>query len=258
MIIAPHNKCGRIDSYRPLYGWLVLFGLMLFGGFLLWWHELWQPVLTQDKTYLSGVIIILFILVTLYLGRCTWQLTQQSLLAEDLINAPHTNENTQQHNSGTSTQKTEHSSLNTQGWASEYLHLLQQSQQQTDKGQNLTESLQARLVEQVYGPHSSGWFLSDLLLRLGLMGTVIGFVLMLGSVVNLQDEGINALKQLMTSMSSGMQVALLTTLTGLGSAMLISLQCQWLDRCADQLVSRIIEISTFNVSSTNGHHTESH
>lgn len=258
MITAPHNKRGSIDSYRPLYGWLVLSGLMLFGGFLLWWHELWQPVLTQDKTYLSGVIIVLFILVTLYLGRCTWQLTKQSLLAEELVLTPLTNENTQQHSSDSNAQKSGHTSLNTQGWASEYLHLLQQSQQQTDKGQNLTESLQARLVEQVYGPHSSGWFLSDLLLRLGLMGTVIGFVLMLGSVVNLQDEGINALKQLMTSMSSGMQVALLTTLTGLGSAILISLQCQWLDRCADQLVSRIIEISTFNIPSSNDHHTESH
>jgi len=43
-------------------------------------------------------------------------------------------------------------------------------------------------------------------------------------------------------MGSGMQVALYTTLSGLGTAMLVGLQYQWLDRCADNLVSQIIEL----------------
>ncbi|CAA6807448.1 MAG: Unknown protein [uncultured Thiotrichaceae bacterium] len=108
--------------------------------------------------------------------------------------------------------------------------------------QHATDHLHARLVEQVHGGHQTGWFMSDLLMRLGLVGTVIGFVLMLGVVYELQEEGINALKQLLTSMGGGMQVALYTTLTGLGSATLLSVQCHWLDRCADRLVSRIIEL----------------
>ena len=49
-------------------------------------------------------------------------------------------------------------------------------------------------------------------------------------------------------MGSGMQVALYTTLTGLGSAMLVSLQCQWLDRCADALVSKIIKLGVQEMS----------
>lgn len=226
------NQTGlRTDAYRPLYGWLLLFGIMLFGAFLLWWHNLWKAVFLQDQTYLSGVIVLLFTAVSLYLGRCAWRLSVESKIAESLL---------PENKSSMSTES---------GWAFEYLQLLQQSAQNPETNQHIGESLQSRLVEQVYGNHSSGWFLSDLLLRLGLMGTVIGFVLMLGSVVNLQNEGIDALKQLMTSMSSGMQVALLTTLTGLGSSMLISLQCQWLDRCSDQLVSRIIEISTLGLVS---------
>ena len=100
-----------------------------------------------------------------------------------------------------------------------------------------------RLVEQVHSGHGSGWFISDLLLRLGLIGTVIGFVMMLGSVYSLEGEGAYALKELLGEMGGGMQVALYTTLTGLGSAILLSIQCHWLDRCADRLVSRIIELS---------------
>ncbi len=214
----------RTDSHKPFYGWLILFGLMVFGAFLLWWHSLWHIVFTQDQTYLSAIIVVLFLLTTLYLGRCAWRISQEQRLAENLLDA------------------SSETAANT-SWANDYLQLLGQSQKQADGGQRLAKSLQARLIEQVHGGHSSGWFLSDILLRLGLMGTVIGFVLMLSSVVGLQAEGISALKQLLTSMSGGMQVALLTTLTGLCSAMLVSMQCHWLDRCADQLVSRIIEIS---------------
>jgi len=220
-----NKTSSRMDSYKPFYGWLILFGLMLFGAFLLWWHSLWQIVFTQDQTYLSGVILVLFLITTLYLGHCAWKLSQEQRLTTALV----VNESV---TSNTSSSR-----------AADYLELLQQSQKHSDGGLRVAESLQARLIEQVHGNHSSGWFLSDLLLRLGLLGTVIGFVLMLSSVVGLQDEGINALKQVLASMSSGMQVALLTTLTGLGSAMLVSLQCHWLDRCADQLVSHIIEIS---------------
>jgi flagellar motor component MotA len=219
----------KADSHKPFYGWLLLFGLMLFGAFLLWWHKLWHIVFTQDQTYLSGIIVVLFLLTTLYLGRCAWRISQEQRFAETLL--------------GDSSKSRE---LNS--WAADYLQLIAQSQKHVDGGQRLAESLQARLIEQVHGGHSSGWFLSDVLLRLGLMGTVIGFVLMLSSVVGLQEEGISALKQLLTSMSGGMQVALLTTLTGLCSAMLISMQCHWLDRCADQLVSRIIEISAMQTS----------
>jgi len=225
VIKTQNHKHSKLDSYKPFYGWLILFGFILFGAFLLWWHDLWQIVFTQDQTYLSGVILVLFLVTTLYLGHCAWRVSQEQRLTELLIADTSTNIKTND------------------SWAADYLQLLQQSQQQSDGGQRLAESLQARLIEQVHSGHSSGWFLSDLLLRLGLMGTVIGFVLMLSSVVGLQDEGINALKQVLASMSGGMQVALLTTLTGLGSAMLISLQCHWLDRCADRLVSRIIEIS---------------
>ena len=227
MTTSNNDLSSRTDSHKPFYGWLILFGLMVFGAFLLWWHDLWHLVFTQDQTYLSAIIVLLFLFTTLYLGHCAWRISQEQRLAENLLGGSSPQTQTQTNTS----------------WATDYLQLLVQSQQQVDGGQRMAESLQARLIEQVHGGHSSGWFLSDILLRLGLMGTVIGFVLMLSSVVDLQAEGISALKQLLTSMSGGMQVALLTTLTGLCSAMLVSMQCHWLDRCADQLVSRIIEIS---------------
>ena len=204
------------DGYTPLYGWLLLFGLLLFGAFLLWHYELLQQLQEQDQTRLSIIILVLFILTTLYLGWCALRLSRESSLAEQ-------------------------AEPDADGWAADHLRLVRQLQ---ESGGDLSqEPLLARLVEQVHSGHGSGWFISDLLLRLGLIGTVIGFVMMLGSVYSLEGEGAYALKQLLGEMGGGMQVALYTTLTGLGSAILLSIQCHWLDRCADRLVSRIIELS---------------
>ena len=205
------------DNYTPLYGWLLLFGLLLTGAFLLWHFGLLQQLHEQDRTYLSIVILVLFVLTTLYLGWCALRLSQENRLA----------------------QKPE---AQADGWAADHLRLIRQLQ--ASGSDQSREPLLARLVEQVHANHGSGWFISDLLLRLGLIGTVIGFVMMLGSVYNLEGDGTWALKQLLGEMGGGMQVALYTTLTGLGSAILLSIQCHWLDRCADRLVSRIIELAT--------------
>jgi hypothetical protein len=204
------------DRYTPLYGWLLLFGLLLFGTFLLWHYELLQQLREHDQTRLSIIILVLFALTTLYLGWCALRLSRENSLAEQ-------------------------AEPDTGGWAADHLRLVKQLQE--SGGDLAQEPLLARLVEQVHSGHGSGWFISDLLLRLGLIGTVIGFVMMLGSVYSLEGEGAYALKQLLGEMGGGMQVALYTTLTGLGSAILLSIQCHWLDRCADRLVSRIIELS---------------
>jgi hypothetical protein len=204
------------DHYTPLYGWLLLFGLLFFGAIMLWHYELLQQLRANDRTWLSIIILALFVLTTLYLGWCSLRLSRESSLAEQL-------------------------DAGAGGWAADHLRLVMQLQE--SGSDTAREPLLARLVEQVHSGHASGWFISDLLLRLGLIGTVIGFVMMLGSVYNLEGDGAYALKQLLGEMGGGMQVALYTTLTGLGSAILLSIQCHWLDRCADRLVSRIIELS---------------
>lgn len=221
------------DAYRPFYGWLLLFGLMVFGAFLMWQYGLWQNLIENDQTYLSSVIVVSLVAVSVFLGWRSWCLAKEIHAVSGVL---------KNLDAGDALPET--------GWAAEHFRLLQGIQSRSKvQGQpsSMTETLQARLVEQVHGGHSSGWFIADLLMRLGLIGTVIGFVLMLGAVYDLQEEGINALKQLLTSMGGGMQVALYTTLTGLGSAMLLSVQCHWLDRCADGLVSRIIEIAASRV-----------
>ncbi len=61
-----------------------------------------------------------------------------------------------------------------------------------------------------------GWFISESMLALGMIGTVAGFIIMLGSSFEgLDVENVESLKQTLTDMAIGMSTALYTTLTGL-------------------------------------------
>ena len=61
-----------------------------------------------------------------------------------------------------------------------------------------------------------GWFTAESLLALGMIGTVIGFLILLSTAfneVNVNDPA--SLKQMLTVMANGMGTSLYTTLTGL-------------------------------------------
>ncbi len=223
----------RRDAHYPFYGWLLIVGVIVFGAYLLWSFKLFEHLIHKDSTYLSAFILLLFIAVTAYLGLAAWQLSKQRLYTQQLINS----------NDSSIADRID-SNQHAVSWAQEHLHLLNWSREHTT---HESEPLLARLVEQVHQGHTSGWFLSDILMRLGLIGTVIGFVLMLSSVYELKESDIDALQHLLATMGGGMQVALYTTLTGLGTALLVGIQCQWLDRCADSLISQIIKLGVLEV-----------
>ena len=76
-----------------------------------------------------------------------------------------------------------------------------------------------------------------LLLKMGLIGTIIGFILMLLPLGDVQDFDVNLIRHLMISMSEGMGIALYTTLVGLSTSTIVKLQYLLLDRAASELVS---------------------
>ncbi len=71
---------------------------------------------------------------------------------------------------------------------------------------------------------SYGVIASDVALKLGLLGTIIGFILMLKPIADLNSTSPEDLKIALSSMSSGMAVALYTTLTGLIVSTLLRIQ----------------------------------
>ena len=105
-----------------------------------------------------------------------------------------------------------------------------------------SSNLGAYLEQRVHAGHASGWFVADLMIKLGLLGTVVGFIFMLNSVAQMETTDLNAAKLMLTQMSSGMRIALFTTLAGLSSGLILGAQYQLLDRSADRLFRQIIRL----------------
>ena len=90
------------------------------------------------------------------------------------------------------------------------------------------------------GNQEIGWFISDLVLTIGMIGTVSGFLLMLTGAfagVDLNDEV--AMKNVLEQMSKGMSTALYTTLFGLICGSLLKIQYFSLGRATDILIGPI-------------------
>jgi len=69
------------------------------------------------------------------------------------------------------------------------------------------------------------WFFSEVCMTLGMIGTVIGFLLMLGgSFAKLDPSNVAMMKEAIAEMAVGLSVALITTLCGLIASLFIKLQ----------------------------------
>jgi biopolymer transport protein ExbB/TolQ len=69
-----------------------------------------------------------------------------------------------------------------------------------------------------------GWLWSDVVLSLGMIGTVVGFMVMLSGFAGADFSNVENTQGLIAKLSYGMSTALATTLVGLISSVLLKLQ----------------------------------
>ena len=81
-------------------------------------------------------------------------------------------------------------------------------------------------IQQDYNQKSDvGWFISESCLALGMVGTVTGFLIMLGTAFeNVDVSNAITLQQALSDMATGMSTALWTTLVGLVCSLIIKVQ----------------------------------
>lgn len=73
--------------------------------------------------------------------------------------------------------------------------------------------------------YDTPWFVAESCMTVGMIGTVIGFMLMLGSsFAEIDPSNIDSMRKVITDMASGMSTALLTTLTGLIASLFLKIQ----------------------------------
>ena len=201
------------------FGLLLIFsgllGIELFILYLLADAGLLQVLLAEDYSFISRVILAIYLVASLHVMLVSYYLSIES---NDL-------------NAGTSAGKLRSN-------VQRYFSLLQQpSNESDDSSEMLIEVLDSRCR----GQFRFGYVVADLMLKLGLLGTVIGFIFMLGSLVGLNSIDINVMQKLLTQMSGGMKVALFTTLTGMSCGVLLNIKYQLLDWSVDNLLDDVRE-----------------
>lgn len=194
-----------------IFEWFALVGFFGFGCWLLGIEGVWGLLLRSDPTGITFVILIVFGTSTLWSGRRAIELSQQRAL----INRASANP----------TQA---------GWAGEYLS--------TIMGAGDPSTRLDILLEQTHGPHGTAWWVNGLQLKLGLLGKVIGFSMLALQIGQIQNFDPSQSQELLRSLTSGLGVALLTTMVGLVANMLLGLQLTRLDRYADGLVTEIQKV----------------
>lgn len=199
----------------PWHRWLLIVGATVYGLYLGVSTGYVQLLLFGDPTYLTFAVAVLFVIATSYIGLQAWELSRQ----HDIVVA---------HMAGRATP--EHS------WMADYLRERRQL-----AGGDATP-LGDLLHERIKGRTEPGWFSAGLHIKLGLLGTVIGFVIMLGSVGNAAELQSQGLDVLIRGMGVGMRVSLYHTIAGLVGSMLVGFQMLMIDRIADRLFALIITL----------------
>lgn len=98
------------------------------------------------------------------------------------------------------------------------------------------------LSERSHGPHETAWWFAGAAIKLGLLGTVVGFIFMSLQLSRMPGFDIEHVQALLSQMTQGMAIALYTTLVGLAANLWVGLQLLLLDRMADRVVAEIVSL----------------
>ena len=91
------------------------------------------------------------------------------------------------------------------------------------------------LIDRIERLMEVGWFTSDLCLTIGMVGTVVGFIMMLSGFATVNIADVKTVQSLIRELGVGMSTALYTTLTGLICGALLKIQYFNLNQAIDRI-----------------------
>ena len=203
----------KLESKHLLLKSSLALGVIIFFTYLIYDLGLLSLIIASDQSKISLIILALYYLATAHWYYLSFSLDKE---IEGL--------NSEDGSSSVLLTKLKYFDGNDQQKSTNYLSILE---------------------DELANRHALGYMIVDILLKLGLTGTVIGFILMLLPIGEIKDFDPQIIQQLLSKMSGGMAVALYTTLTGLVTSTLLKLQYFLLDSSLtglfNYLSSRILD-----------------
>ncbi len=230
--------------------WLIFTGLTVFGFVLLWHFGLIRRMVLADRTYISSAIVLLYVATTLH---CLWRTAAVSREADATRQAAQLLAGSE----GRITVNGARVDVEGRGALPDGLvaghvrDLVLKADAQTTLAQgarSLDQSLLLRvLAVRLRGSNPLGGFVSDTMMKLGLVGTIIGFIVMLAPIAGLDPADRGAIKSSMSLMSDGMAIAMYTTLAGLVGSILVKIQYYMLEAATGELFATAVRMLELHV-----------
>jgi len=230
----------EVPERSALLQWMIFTGLCIFAVVLLMHYGLIRLMLASDRTYISSVIAALYVVTTVH---CFWRTRAIAREAEAakrcraLLSGP----------DGVAALNGEAQRL-PRGLVSDHIKSLVVKAKAQGKGHIDQTLLLRSLADRLRGSNGFGSFSSDTLMKLGLLGTIIGFIIMLAPIAGLDAADKVAMKSSMGMMSDGMAVAMYTTLAGLVGSILVRIQYYMLDAATQRVFSDAVTLTETRVT----------
>jgi MotA/TolQ/ExbB proton channel family len=224
----------------PLLLWMIFTGLSIFAAVVLWRYGFIHLMLASDRTYISSVIAALYVVTC---AHCFWRTRRISREADvakrcrAVLTGP---------DRARALQPEAH--LLPSGLVPDHVRSLV-TKAETQGAGHIDQTLLLRtLADRLRGSNGFGAFASDTLMKLGLLGTIIGFIIMLAPIAGLDVGDKLAMKSSMGLMSDGMAVAMYTTLAGLVGSILVRIQYYMLDTATQRVFSDAVMLTETRVT----------
>lgn len=217
----------RGGAYEGVLRWIIVNVLIAIGAAVLWDYGFLSYVFAVDSSRIAILIILVFAAYSVY---CLTVLIRLGAEWRGLEAAAVTLE-----------ASTGLAPMPTAPLIATYLADITAKLQREPGGDR--QLLLSTLANALRRPTRAGIYASDLLYKLGMLGTVIGFVIMLGSMDNLQSFEVDDLRDALQQMTGGMAIALLTTIAGLVCGILLRVQFNIADHLATSILSRAVRVT---------------
>src|SRR5205085_3178949 len=226
---------------------LIFTGLWVFAFVLLWRFGLIRQMVEGDRTYLSSIIALLYVAASMH---CLWRTI---VIAREGDAARRTGALIASGSGGLDldggTVVVEGAGLLPSGLVSGHIRdLAVKARLQGPRRIDQTLLLRG-LASRLRGSNQFGAFASDTLMKLGLLGTIIGFIMMLAPIAGMDPGDRSTIRSSMNLMSDGMAVAMYTTLAGLVGSILVRIQYYMLDDATAKLFAYIVGLTEVRVVS---------
>jgi hypothetical protein len=228
------------NDHLPLLRWMMFTGVCAFGFVLIWYYGLFRMMLASDKTYISSIILILYVATCIHCFVRTIAISRESDRAHRVLSLVSSG-GPSLRVSGTDVLAPDGTKLPPGHVTTHIRNVILKAGLQ---GGRIDQTLLLRgLADALRGPNQLGSFASDSLMKLGLLGTIVGFILMLAPIAGLDAADHASMKLSMGLMSDGMAVAMYTTLAGLIGSILVQTQYYMLDEATAKLFALATDLT---------------